>query len=398
MTEDGSAPLAGLRVLEISAYVQGPVAGLILASLGADVVKVEQVGRSDVMRNLASMHGVEFDERGKQWVYSTLNRGKRSVALDITSTRGKELLRSLIGESDVFVTNLRAGELTKLGVNYEVVHELNPSLVYGQGGGFGFAGDMAGNACQDTSAMAYAGFMDTTSPNDEPNYPSGALGDVLSGSNLAAAILAGLARRGITGTGSLARTSQLQSLLWLQLLPVGMAASLGQRMEKFSRSESNPLYSVHQTRDGWISVAAINQRHWDNLAEVLGRSDLLEDERFTKILSAEQHSRELFDELAPVIRTRTTSEWWHVFREAGVWSAPVNRIEDIPDDVQVRANDFVVDFPDGFTGVPLPFHVDGWHDPGTVAAEYGQHTDAVLTELGLTPEEIMELRVDGTVW
>ncbi len=137
------APLAGVTVVEISQYVQGPVAGLTLASLGADVVKIEQVGRRDAMRDLGSMYGVRLDERGRAWQYAALNRGKRSVALDVTHPAGREVFERLIRRADVFVTNLRERGLVVLGADAATLQALNPRLVYARGGGFGFRGDIA---------------------------------------------------------------------------------------------------------------------------------------------------------------------------------------------------------------------------------------------------------------
>ena len=389
---EGSGPLSGLRVLELSAYVQGPVAGLILASLGADVVKIEYPGSPDVMRGVQSLHGVDLDDRGRNWLYSSLNRGKRSIAIDITTTSGQAVFVSLLARSDVFVTNLRPDALSRMSADYESVKGNNSQIVYAQGGGFGFEGVMANDACQDTSGMAFSGFMDTLSSTDVPSYPPGALGDILTGSNLAAAALGGLVRRSLHGRGGLARTSQLQSLLWLQMLPVGMAGSLQKRMPRSPVDETNPLYTIHRTSDGWIAVAAINQRHWVTLATTLGLAHLLEDPRYGDIVTAEANTSDLRAELAPVLGSRTTSEWWAALRDSGVWCAPVNQVQDLPHHPQVLANDYVREFPDGFLGVPLPFFLSDWHGALSTAADYGAHTDEVLTELLLTEDRIVDLR------
>jgi crotonobetainyl-CoA:carnitine CoA-transferase CaiB-like acyl-CoA transferase len=391
-----TGPLTGVRVLEITKYVQGPVAGLVLASLGADVVKIEQVGRQDSMRSSSMIHGVQLDDRGRSWLYGSVNRGKRAISLDITSASGREVFHHLVARSDVFVTNLRSEGLKALGADVDSVHAINPMVVYGQGGGLGPRGPLAMDPCQDTIGMAYSGFMDNSSPTEEPNYPPGSMSDVLTGTNLASAIMAGLVQRQFSGRGGLVRTSQLQSMLWLQLLPVGMMASLGSRMARFVREDTTPLYSAYPTADGWIAVAAIHPHHWPPLARVLGLEHLLDDPRFA-FECIDENKKALSEQFEATFCQRTTAEWWQMLRAAGVWCSPVNRLEDLADDEQVQANEYLVSFPDGFVGTPTPFEVNGWHGPRSVPGSYGEHTDEVLAELGLGTEEIEGLRVEGTI-
>ena len=207
-TQKEQPPLKGIKVVELSMYVQGPVAGLALASLGANVIKIEQVGQADYMRTFHSAFGVTFDERGKEWVYSSLNRNKRSLVLDIGTEEGKPVFEKLIQEADVFVTNLREEGLIRHGADSKTLLTINPRLVYCRGGGFALKGELANDPCQDTVGMAFAGFMDTTSPTETPNYPPGSMSDILTGTNMASAILAGLVKRSLTGAGCVVGTSQ----------------------------------------------------------------------------------------------------------------------------------------------------------------------------------------------
>ena len=256
---DAEAPLAGLRVVELSMYVQGPVSGLVLASHGADVIKIEQVGRQDVMRSLGSMYGVRLDDRGRAWQYAALNRGKRSLALDIASDTGAQVFTRLMADADVFITNLREAALARFGADWVTLSALNPRLVYGRGGGFGLRGPLAQDPCQDTVGMAYGGFMDLSSTTDEPNYPPGALSDVLTGTSVAAAVLAGLVKRSITGKGSLVGSSQVQSLLWMQMLPARPARPLrGGRLARRPRHRRR-LRRAHRCRAGGIGLRRTGQ-------------------------------------------------------------------------------------------------------------------------------------------
>jgi crotonobetainyl-CoA:carnitine CoA-transferase CaiB-like acyl-CoA transferase len=396
-TEPG--PLAGIKVVELSMYVQGPVAGLALASLGADVVKIEQVGKVDYMRSFHSAFGVTFDDRGREWMWSSLNRNKRSLALDIQSEGGRPVFERLIEEADVFVTNLRESGLARYGADPETLHSLNPRLIYCRGAGFGLRGPLAEDLCQDTVGMAYAGFMDSTSPSEQPNYPPGSMSDILTGTHMASAVMAGLVKRSTTGKGSVVGTSQTQSLLWMQLQAVGVAANVGQRLERFSPGgATNPLFTVYQTADGWLAIAALQAPQWPAIARCVGLEHMLEDPRFESFVEVQKNRDEFQPLFAEHMRTNTTQHWWRVLRDSGAWVSPVNRLEDLPGDENIIANEYLITFDDGFIGPPAPFEVDGHRGERGLAAEYGQHTDEVLAELGYDDEQVLQLKVDGAVW
>jgi crotonobetainyl-CoA:carnitine CoA-transferase CaiB-like acyl-CoA transferase len=396
---ENNGPLVGVKVVEMSVYVQGPVAGMTLATLGADVVKIEQVGRADHMRSFRSAFGVDFDDRGREWMYASVNRNKRALALDVVSEAGRPVFERLIAQADVFVTNLRESGLARFRADPETLMAINPRLVYCRGAGFGLRGPMADDPCQDTVGMAYGGFMDSTSPNDVPNYPPGSMSDILTGSNLAAGAMAGLLKRGITGKGCVVGTSQTQALLWMQLQAVGVAANLGTRMERFAHdATTNPLFTVYQTADGWIAIAAIQSSHWPLIAQGVGRPDLLADPRFAnfgRLIANRDEFRAVF---VPHMLTQTTAHWWRELKAVGAWVAPVNRLEDLPFDENILANDYLTTFDDGFIGPPAPFEVDGFQGVRGLAAAYGEHSDAVLAELGYTDEEIIELRLQEAIW
>ncbi len=395
--EDG--PLAGIKVVELSMYVQGPVAGLALASLGADVVKIERVGHLDQMRTFKSVFGIDFDDRGREWLFASLNRNKRAIAIDIASEKGRPVFHRMIEEADVFVTNMRSAGLVAQGADAETLMAINPSLIYCRGAGFGTRGPMAEDPCQDTVGMAFGGFMDSTSPSDIPNYPPGSMSDTLTGTNMASAVMAGLLKRARTGKGSIVGTSQTQSLLWMQLQGVGMAASLGERMERFSPdATTNPLFTVYETADGWIAIAALRRQQWLSIAEVTGAGHLLEDPRFATFDDVIENRDEFRPLFGAHLKTRTTSEWWERLRAADIWVSPVNRLEDLASNEQILANDYLVTFDDGFIGPPAPFEVDDWSGARGPAAEYAEHTDEVLRELGIDDEQILSLKTEGAVW
>ena len=393
------APLAGTRVVEMTMYVQGPVGGLTLASLGADVVKIEQVGQADYMRSFASVFGVTFDDRGREWLYGSLNRNKRSLALDISSVAGRPVFERLIREADVFITNLRTAGLARYGADPDTLAELNPQLVYCRGGGFGLRGELAEDLCQDTVGMAHAGFMDAISPTEVPTYPPGSLSDILTGTNMASAVMAGLLKRARTGRGCVVGTSQTQALLWLTSQAVGVAANVGQRMERFDPGNAwNPLFTVFETADGWIAIAALQGPHWAGLAKAVGIESWLEDPCFATFEDVVANRAEFTPLFAAHMRTDTTEAWWRAIRGCGAWVSPVNRVEDLADNPDILANEYLVSFDDGFIGPPAVFDVDEFRGARGSTADYGEHTDEILAELGYDDEQILDLRAANAVW
>ena len=396
---EDDAPLAGIKVVELSMYVQGPTAGLTLASLGADVVKIERVGHLDQMRTFRSVFGIEFDDRGREWLFASLNRNKRAIALDIASDDGRPVFHRMIERADVFVTNMRADGLVATGADAATLLAVSPRLVYCRGAGFGLTGPLADDPCQDTVGMAFAGFMDTTSPDGTPNYPPGSMSDILTGTNMASAVMAGLLKRTRTGKGCVVGTSQTQALLWLQSQGVGAAANLGERMERFRPdATTNPLFTVYPTSDGWIAIAALRQSQWPAIASAVGAEHLLDDPRFATFFDVIDN-RDAFRPLFEAhLRSEPTAHWWERLRTADIWVAPVNRIEELAGDPHILANGYLVTFDDGFVGPPSPYEVDGWGGARGLAAEYGQHTDEVLAELGFDDDEVLALRAAGAVW
>lgn len=394
----GDGPLEGVKVVELSMYVQGPVAGLTLGALGADVVKIEQVGKADFIRSFGGVFGVTFDDRGRDWMYSSVNRNKRAIALDITSEAGRPVFERMIEGADVFVTNLRESGLARFGADADTLLEINPRLVYGRGGGFALDGPLAEELCQDTVGMAYAGFMDGTSPSEVPNYPPGSLSDILTGTNIASGVMAGLVKRATTGKGCVVGTSQTQALLWLQLQTVGVVANVGQRFDRFDHSTANPLFTVYEASDRWIAIAAVQDAQWIEIAEAVALGHLLEDPRFESIDAVQAHQEEFRAIFSAHLKTDTAEHWCGALRDTSAWVGPVNQLQDLAADENILANDYLATFPDGFVAPPTPFDIDGFKGVRGTAAEYGEHTDELLAEYGYSDDEILDLRINGAVW
>lgn len=392
-------PLAGLKVVEITIYAQGPIAGLILGNLGAEVTKIEPVGSQDPFRTYAGMYGVVLDQAGADWIFALLNRGKRCIALDVGSEAGRPVFHKLIEQADVFLTNLRGPAVRRLGADPETLMAVNPKLIYARGAGFGFTGDIADDPCQDTVGMAYSGFMDAISQTEEPHYPPGALSDVATGTNLASAIMAGLVKRSLTGEGSVVGTSQVQTMMWLQTFGIGFAANLGERMARFDlRKAASPLLSVYQTADGWISIGAVLDDQWRHMAHTMGLAHLLDDERFASITQVIANNEAVVPLLIERFKAEPTAYWWGLFREAGLWVSPVRRYDELPTDPHILANHYVATYPDGSVQVPVPYDVDGFTGTRPLASAYSADTDAVLGGLGYSDDDLIALRAANAIW
>ncbi|MFT7647857.1 MAG: crotonobetainyl-CoA:carnitine CoA-transferase CaiB-like acyl-CoA transferase [Candidatus Poriferisodalaceae bacterium] len=351
------------------------------------------------MRTFGGAFGVTFDDREQEWFYSSLNRNKRSIALDITTDVGCEVFYKMVAEADVFVTNLRESGLVRYGADAESLLAVNPELVYCRGGGFALHGELSEDLCQDTVGMAYAGFMDLTSPVEAPNYPPGSLSDILTGTNMASAVMAGLLKRARTGRGCVVGTSQTQALLWLQLQAVGVAANTDQQFERPDPvGGSNPLFTVYETADGWLAVAVLLPGQWEKLAEAAGIERLLDDPRFVDLEAVMQNRDEFRPLLAEHLRSQTTAHWWSTLRGCGAWVSPVHEIGDLAGDKNILENEYLVTYDDGFVGPPALFEVDGHLGERGQVASYGEHTDKVLTELGYGEKQILDMRIDRAVW
>ena len=397
-----SGPLAGVRVIDLTIWVQGPIAATLLADLGADVIKLENAAGGDFGRNLTSLFGVNLrrpDSPNLLW--ALCNRNKASLTLDLRRESARPVFARLLQGADVFLTNLQPRSLAALGADEASVRAANPRIVYALAAGLGETGPWADDPCQDTVGMAYGGFMFTcANAPDAPYYPPGAMSDVLSGTMLAFGVLAALRARERTGEGQYVAASQLQSLMWLQSLNVGAAANLGETFPvQDRRTPANAVVNTYRCADGrWIALGLILANQWPEFCAAVGLTHLLDDERFASMGARLRNAVALVPLLDAHFLTAPAAHWLTALRERGLWVSPVNRVEDLPDDEQVRANGYLMRLDDGWRTPAPPFRLRG-HAPATrPAPAYGADSDAVLAAAGLTEEEILALRADGVVW
>ncbi|MGH3675283.1 MAG: CaiB/BaiF CoA transferase family protein [Mycobacterium sp.] len=382
-----AGPVEGIKVVELGVWVAGPAAGGILADWGADVIKIEPP-TGDPARLFGRMLGIEG---GVSPPFEMDNRGKRSIALDLTTDDGRSTALELLSGADVFLTNIRPGGLKHIGLDFETVAALNPLLVYGLITGYGETGPDADRAAFDVAAFwARAGLAHLlTRPGESPPFQRGGMGDHTAGMTLAAAVCAALVARARTGTGQLVTTSLYRQGAYTvsfdlnTFLLTGHDIAIGQR-----ESMGNPCMNNYVAGDGrrfWI-VGLQGERHWPALCRVVGRSDWLTDSRFAFGRDRARNAVELIAELDEIFATKPLDEWAKLFAsEPDFFWSPINSIEDVVADEQFHAAGGVVYVPDVESSLPMvatpaDFHGTPWA-PRSAAPGLGEHTDEILTEL-----------------
>jgi len=394
MTMTGKGPLAGLRVVELAHVMAGPVGGLLLADLGADVIKVEKLPGGDDTRRTTPP-----EINGESASFMILNRNKRGIAVNLKTPEGVQVVRRLLATADIVVENYRPGTMEKLGLDYAALRLANPGLIYCKITGFGTTGPYANRAGYDLISQGMSGLMGLTGegPGRPPVKVGVPVGDVTAGILAATGVLAAYIERLRTGHGQYVDTSLLEASLAHTYWPAALALATG--VSAGPMGSAHPVaapYQAFPTRDGWINIGAISQANWERTAGVLGRPDLLVDARFATNGARMRHREALVAEMSALLGKRDTDTWVAEFELAGVPAGPVKSMGQVLDDPQVKARGMLVevDHPVAGTvtalGCPIKFsHGDGVTRRG--APLYGEHTAEVLAELGYSEAEVIRL-------
>ena len=399
----GAGPLEGIRVVELGFWVAGPSTAAILCDWGADVIKIEPPNGDPFRGLFASATGWAIPINPP---FELDNRGKRSVALNLDTSEGREIARALIDGADVFVTNIRPKVLDASGLSYDQLRESNPGLVYCQITGYGPEGPNRDRAAYDIGAFwSRGGVAAALTPKGAPlPQQRGGMGDHVAGSNAVGAICAALVARSRTGEGQRVAVSLLRSGVYVMGWDVSLALRLKLPIEPYDRYHAvNPIIDCYQAGDGrWFWLLLLQgDRHWPDLCRAIEREDLQRDPRFADIALRGQNAPALVEELDRVFATKSLEEWGKVFDREDVWWAPVKSINEVVDDpVAHEAGAFVeVPGPDGPT-LMVATPADFYGTPGGpqgLPPELGQHTEEVLLELGYDWDRIVALKEGGAI-
>ena len=400
-------PLENIRVLDITRALAGPYCTMMLGDLGADVIKVERPGLGDESRGWGPPFiGEPYGPYpGESAYFISTNRNKLSITVNLKNTEGQDIIRRLVGISDVMVENFVTGVLDKLGLGYEDLHALNPRLVYCSISGYGRTGPFAGRPGYDAILQAEGGMMSITGPVEGPPYRVGIpIVDITTGMFSTTAILAALRARDITGEGQLVDMSLLDAHVAL-LANVASNYLIGKTAPgRYGNAHPNLTpYEAFRARDRWFVLGAANDRQWDLLCQVIGHPELEDDPRFATNSDRLANRDALKDILSEVLITRDADGWLAELKEAGLPCGLINTIPDVFDTPQAQARNLVLDiehpttgslrltgFPYKLSQTPAEVH----HPPPLL----GEHTEEVLVELlGYSSDDVSILRDRGAI-
>ncbi|MEP1442906.1 MAG: CoA transferase [Hyphomicrobiales bacterium] len=390
-------PLSGCRVIELSHIMAGPACGLMLADMGADVIKVEKATGDDTRRS------VPPDIKGESAAYMMMNRNKRGIVLDLKSEGGKQVLRRLIKDADVVLENYRKGTMEKLGLGYDELKKENPGLIYVEISGFGRTGPYAERGGFDLIAQGMSGLMSITGEGAgrQPVKVGAPVSDITAGILAAMGVSAAYAHKLKTGEGQKVDTSLFEAAITHTYWQSAIAFATQEAPEPMGSAHPlNAPYQAFQTSNGWINIGAANQSNWEKLGALIDALHLLEDPRFVTNAKRMENRLLLEAELNEIICKRSTEDWLSIFEQGGLPSGPVLSILDMHNDPQAKARDMVPEVEHPIAGkmqtLGLPVKFSG--TPGGVnsaAPLLGEHTLEVLIEAGYDEEEAKRLIGSG---
>ncbi len=394
-------PISGIRVLDLSRQLAGPYCSMMLGDLGADIIKVERPGVGDDTREW----GPPFAAPGESAYFVCVNRNKRSITIDLKIPGGIELIKALARKSDVFLENFTPGTADSLGIGYEVIHEVNPRIIYCSITGFGPTGPYRNRAGYDLAVSAFGGLMGITGqPNGYPVKVGVAITDVTTGIMAQGAICAALFSREKTGRGQHIDLSLLETQV-STLVNMGSSYLISGEIPKRwgTAHETIVPYQGFETKDKYIIVAVGNDHLWSKFCRILGVTELAWDPRFKTNPLRVKNRKECIEILAPILKTRTRDEWLEMLNAEAIPCAPINTMDEVFRDPQVLHRDMLVEVEHPaagkikMVGIPIKYSE-------TKASIYrpppllGEHTDEILAGvLGYDKSEIEKLRAENII-
>ena len=387
-------PLEGIRVLDFTIAQQGPYATALLADMGAEVIKIEEPGKGEVGRVL----GVDR-KTGFSAYFLAINRGKKSLTLDLKSPKGRDVALLLARDCDVVVHNFRPGVMEKLGLGYQDIRTANAQVIYAAASAFGTKGPLGEKPGNDILAQAMSGLMSVTGDGEAPVPAGTAVADSIGALTLALGIVSALVHRERTGVGQALETSLLGGLLATQSWELTLHMMSGELPPKAGRGHTYLLWQWYtfRTQDGWMAVGGVDPSRWTAFCHAIGRSDLETDPRFDSAGKRIRDRHELNALLDEYLSTQPTAHWLRALDSADIFCAPVLDYAEVTSHEQVRANGYVQEMSHPKMGqmriIPCPIDFKGTPADSTrPEPTLGQHSDEVLAEFGYAEGEIEEMR------
>lgn len=382
--------LDGIRILDLSSFLPGPYASMLLADLGAEVIKIEQPSGDSARRMMPDM-------------FNMVNRNKKSMTLNLKHSQGLKIFSRLATEADVIIEGSRPGVANKLNVDYESMRELNPKIIYCSISGFGQDGPYRNRPGHDINYLGYAGLLSLPGDLEYPPVRSALpIADLASALFATISILAALQGRNKTGQGTYIDTSLTESSLSLLSVRLGDLLAFGKITAPEEMPHLTPLNNIYETKDGKkLSIGAMEDHFWQKLCQVLGRQEWLKDSRFATHPLRSKNYREILPGLKQAFLTKDREEWLNLLNENDVPCAPVYLPQEVENDPQIRFREMIrevvgpkgkmkqVAFPAKFSAQPIMTM--------TAPPALGEHTDSLLSELGFSPEELSSLRQQGVI-
>ena len=394
-----NGPLHGLKVIELAHIMAGPVCGLMLADMGADVIKVEKMAGDDTRRSVPP--AIE----GESAAFMMMNRNKRGIVLDLKNPEGNAVLRRMLSTADVVIENYRKGTMEKLGLGYETLRKDNPGLIYCEISGFGRTGPYAERGGFDLIAQGMAGLMSITGegPGRPPVKVGAPVSDITAGILAAMGVSAAYARRLQTGEGQKVDTSLFEAAITHTYWQSAIAFATGQSPGPMGSAHPlNAPYQAFETADGWINIGAANQANWERMIELLELPELNDDPRFATNNARMENLESLSETLTFRFRTKTTDEWLGLLETGGFPAGPVLSITDMHADPQARAREMIVETKHPLAGavetIGLPVKFS--ETPGGVrrsAPQLGEHYAEILRQYDYSAEDINALIESGAL-
>ena len=393
-------PLKGTKVLELAQIMAGPACGLMLADLGADVIKIEKIPEGDDSRKF-----LPPDVKGESAAFMIMNRGKRGLGLNLKDKMGIDIFKKMVAKSDVVVENFRKGTLERLGIGYEELKKINPKIILCEISGYGRTGPYANKGGFDLVAQGASGLMSITGESKEkPPMKVGApLTDITAGILGATGVLAALINREKTGKGQKVDTSLYEAGIIHTYWQSAIAGATGSSPGPLG--SAHPLtapYQAFKTKDKWITIGASNQNSWMNLIKALKREDLNKDERFCDNKNRMKNLNALVEILNTELAKKTSQEWLAIFDKEGLPCGPINSILDMHIDSQTIHRKMIIDVENKKAGkskaIGMPIKFSNTNNEKFIGSPtLGEHTNQILEEFGFSITDIDKFKKNKVI-